>query len=276
MKLLWRVVEVTTSLSKIWKSPVVHSDVITLVPLTSLLELAVSEDTSLSLDVEHVGVEDDLSAVQTVRMAEVEAECQTQLVAAQQAAEQLLAEAYDQAKQIRLEAQQQGYSEGFVAGHAEGSAAAQAEFQQAIKHAQSVAQAIQLARIELLQSLSIPLTQVTMEAVRAVLQRELHLQSADIASIVDGLLQYVMESHLVEVRVHPEDFAAASAAQPKWKSAKFGEWEVVIVPDLGIAQGGCELRSQVGRVDARVQTRLETLEEHLRSVVESEVASIVS
>jgi flagellar assembly protein FliH len=76
----------------------------------------------------------------------------------------------------------------------------------------------------------------------------------------------------VEVRVHPDDFVRATEAHPRWKSAKFGEWEVVIVPDIGVSPGGCEVRSGHGRVDATLETKLELLESVLAEVMERSVS----
>lgn len=205
------------------------------------------------------------------RLAEAELHCQGLIETARVEATRILETAAEQAERLQAEAEQHGRADGYTAGYAEGLDACQETCGTLVAKAQDVVRLTAESRAGLLRSMVEPLTALTMEALRTLLRRELEESPADVAEMVENLLQYVLESSLVEVRVHPDDFSLATTAHPRWKSAKFGEWEVSIVPDLSVARGGCEIRSENGRIDATVETRLELLQEHLRQAVADEV-----
>jgi flagellar assembly protein FliH len=195
-------------------------------------------------------------------------EADSLLAAAKHSAEQVLAQAQREADQIReqarVEGREAGYQDGWQAGHSE----CEQSWRERIAQAQAVVEAAQREREHLLQSAQPTITAIAMEAVRVLLHRELALAPADIEQMVGGLLQYVLDGGRVEVRVHPDDFPRAADAHPVWQRAKLGDWEIAVVPDPAIAPGGCEVRSDVGRVDARMETKLELLEQVLRDVLE--------
>jgi type III secretion system HrpE/YscL family protein len=57
----------------------------------------------------------------------------------------------------------------------------------------------------------------------------------------------------LELRVHPDDLATLAAALPS----------VQITGDTSIARGGCVVRSELGTVDARIETQLAAIAAHL-------------
>lgn len=209
------------------------------------------------------------------RLAEANLQYEALLERARAEAAQMLASAEEQAQRLQTAAEQQGRSDGYTAGYAEGLNACQETCTTLVTKAQDVVRQTEEYRAGLLRSMVEPLTAITMEALSAMLRRELQESPANVAEMVEHLLQFVLDSSLVEVRVHPDDFSLATTAHPRWKSAKFGEWEVSIVPDLSVARGGCEIRSEYGRIDARVETRLELLQEHLQQAVTDEVTNRV-
>jgi flagellar assembly protein FliH len=214
-----------------------------------------------------------------VTMADVEqlwsmtrAQCEELLSQTKEQAEERLRAVEVEAQAVRADARQQGYDDGFQQGVREAEEACQQDCLARIDAAEKILQRAQAERHRLLKDMYLPLATIGTQAVKAIIHRELLTQPAQVEGIVSDLLQYVTESTKVEVRVHPEDFLAATDAHPTWQSAKFGEWEVIVVPDVKISVGGCEIRSETGRVDATVETRLELLQETLMSVMERGVA----
>jgi flagellar assembly protein FliH len=234
-------------------------------------EAAVIPVSSLELDQNRIeSPPEDLASAEE-RLHEVKVECERLLEEARQRCTSMLDAAKARAGEIEREAYDAGYKAGLQDGILRGEQQGRAEWETRIAEIADLMREANEARKTLIRSTSHVLVQVAMETVRQLLNRELNVEPFDIEGVVSELLQYVTDSMSVEVRVHPDDFVRATEAHPRWKSAKFGEWEVVIVPDTDISPGGCEIRSEHGRVDARLETKLELLERMLTEVMERSV-----
>jgi flagellar assembly protein FliH len=262
------VVEVTTSLSKVLKlrGGLDVVDDAKVIPVQAVVPFAVVLEPGLS-DHEPV-TSDDMNQ----RLNETRAQCEHLLSQAHAQAEQIAAEAYSRAQGVLEDAHQQGFQSGYAAGLARVQEDTAMACQTKIEEAAQVLHRADDNRRRLLKDMHSPLTSICLDAVKSLLHRELIVQQADVERMVCDLLQYVTESTKVEVRVHPNDYSAATDAHPTWQSAKFGEWEVIVVPDSKVSEGGCEVRSQSGRVDATVETKLELLQSTLMTVMERGVA----
>lgn len=204
-------------------------------------------------------------------LAAARTEAEQVVAAARAEAERVLAEAASQCEAIRAEALQKGWQEGYEAGFAAG----RAEAQSLIREAQAVLDGAARARRDLIRTASPVLVRIAMAGVRRLLGRELATAPADVEQLIGDLLEHVVDQRRIEVRVHPADFLMATEAYPRWRASKFGEWEIVIVPDAALAPGGCEIRSESGRVDARMETKLQLLETALRAVMDRSVTDHV-
>lgn len=259
----------TTSLSKIRKALAVSIDE------ERFTVPAVELPQANHLQTEYAGEQspdnDEVNRRVQERLQQAEVQYQERLREAQEQAQTILQAAQHEAEELRLQAIQQGREDGYTTGYQEGLEACQTTCDDLLRRAQGIVQEAQEQRGVLLRSMVEPLTQVAVEAVTVLLRRDLELAPANVEQLVNDLLQYVMESSSVEIRVHPDDYTTATAAHPKWMAAKFGEWDVAIVPDPGVQLGGCEIRSSYGRIDARVETRIELLQEHLQRIVDEEV-----
>jgi flagellar biosynthesis/type III secretory pathway protein FliH len=183
---------------------------------------------------------------------------------AQREADRVLAEARRESERLQIEAQAAGLAEGQAVGRAEYEVLSNQlheEHQQRMEEVTRLALQIQSAREQVVKSTVQPLPAICMEVLRDLLQRELELAPANIEAIVQELLQYVLESTRLEIRVNPVDYALAQAAHPVWRAAKYGEWELIVIPDGTISPGGCHLRSDVGTIDGTLETKLEVLQE---------------
>ncbi|WP_245628874.1 FliH/SctL family protein [Alicyclobacillus shizuokensis] len=187
---------------------------------------------------------------------------------AQRHAQRVLEDARRTEEQIHAQAREAGFAAGFQQGLEQGEAKAREAWLERIAQAQAIVAQAETQRVRLLQAARPLLVGIAMEAVRVLLRRELTLAPAQIEEIVQELLDYVLEGSHVEVRVHPDDFRQANEAQPRWRLGKPGDWDIAVVPDPDISPGGCEVRSEAGRLDARIETKLELLEQVLPQLLE--------
>lgn len=199
-------------------------------------------------------------------------ECKRMKEQAERDAMKLLEDARTQAIAIADEARSEGYNAGFENGRIEAQSEFAEKYNSIITAAEKLVCDIEDDRTRRLREISEVVVQLTMESIRTLLSRELELEEPNIEAVVSDLIQYVIESTRIEVRVHPADAKSAMTAHPKWVGMKFGDWEVVIVPDLHVGRGGCEIRSHLGRVDAKIDTELELLEEAIRKIINETMA----
>ncbi|GMA49039.1 hypothetical protein GCM10025857_03960 [Alicyclobacillus contaminans] len=224
---------------------------------------------------------DETTAVRSAELLQAAEEQAAAIVRqAEQAAAERLAAVEREAEEIREQARAVGHQAGFEAGYAEGRAAGEASLQARIDtewtRAQEVARAAIAARGQLILQMAAPLTELCMAAVERLLARELALQPADIAGLVDEMLQVVSDATMLEVRVHPDDYHLALAAEPTWQSGRYGQWTIGVVPDAGVEPGGCEVVWESGRADGRLSTKLDSLRAELTSFLERSVKEYVA
>lgn len=188
----------------------------------------------------------------------------------------MLSKAVEQVEDIKRQAFKEGHESGYADGLKQVQIDTAAQCASRIEDAENVLQRATMERRTLLLGTHKVLAEVAAEATQRVLRRELTVASADIERLVSELLIYVAESNRVEIRVNPDDYETATAAHPAWKHSRFGEWDIVVIPDYKISRGGCELRSDHGRVDSTLETKLELLQSAISEVMERSVTQYVS
>ncbi len=211
-------------------------------------------------------VEDNARSLEK-QILETQEECRRMVERATADAAQTRERAEIEATQLLEKSKQDGYRVGYKEGRIAVERDLLKKYEAVIARGEQIAVQVETERQERLQGMSEVLVAITMESIRMLLARELELKKPDVESMVGSLIQYVIDSTRVEVRVHPDDFPAAMESHAKWNGMKFGDWEVSIVPDLQIERGGCEIRSSIGRVDATLETKLQNLEVTIRNSI---------
>jgi flagellar assembly protein FliH len=94
------------------------------------------------------------------------------------------------------------------------------------------------------------------QLLRALLAEELALRPEQIAALVERELGSVRRAREIELRLHPDD---AQLLEPVERMRERLELlgSLRVVEDGGLARGGCVLITNLGEVDARLETRLE-------------------
>ncbi len=172
-------------------------------------------------------------------VVDAKTEAEQILEQARSEAAELVRDAKDQAEQIRARAEEEGAARGK-------EAAAAALLEAAAE------------REEVLGAADQELAGVVLEAARRVVRRELRMSPADVSSLVESLLEQVRSAKAVVVSVHPDDVARVrSILEARAGSAEGG---FSVQEDPTIEPGGCVMTSELGQLDARIETQLAALE----------------
>jgi flagellar assembly protein FliH len=170
-----------------------------------------------------------------------------------------LAAAHAEAEQIRATAQ----AEGFAAGRAEALAALEPALA-ALQQAAADVTAQQAAAAEELERRAV---QLGMALAAKVLAGALEAEPERVVDAVRGALRGVVERERITVLVNPEDLELVREAMDGVAAALGGIEHCVVEAERRVARGGCIVRTPVGDVDARVETKLERAREVVASAL---------
>ncbi len=161
----------------------------------------------------------------------------------------VLAEARAEAEMLREAAR----AEGFAAGRADAVAAlepALAALTQAVAdvHAQQAEAASQLERRAV---------ELGLALARKIVAGALQVEPERVLEAVTGALRGIVERERVIVLVNPDDLEIVREAMDNLKASLGGIEHCEVQAERRVGRGGCIVRTPVGDVDARVETKLE-------------------
>lgn len=159
---------------------------------------------------------------------------------ARREAERIVEHAKTHAAAIEEGARKAGYAAGVEAGRAE---LASALLEHSAAHERALAALIPETR------------EIALLAARHLLGHELTLQPERITETVEQLLTRVRRARRVRVRAHPEDCVALAASM--------GQRAIELQPDETLTRGGCIVQTEIGTLDASVETRIASLRKAL-------------
>ena len=154
---------------------------------------------------------------------------------------------------------QDAYNEGFATGEKDGFHAGQLK----AKQEADIALAAKLASMEQLmtqlfepisaqdQQLEEAMVSLLGQMVRQVIQRELVSDSSQIRQVLSEALKLLpMGTGNIRIHVNPQDFEIIKALRERHEES----WR--ILEDASLLPGGCRVESELSRIDATVETRL--------------------
>jgi flagellar assembly protein FliH len=154
---------------------------------------------------------------------------------------------------------QDAYNEGFATGEKDGFHAGQLK----AKQEADTALAAKLGGLEQLmtqlfepiaeqdQQLEVALISLLEQMVRQVIQRELVSDSSQIRQVLSGALKLLpMGAGNIRIHLNPQDFEMVKALRERHEES----WR--LLEDDSLLPGGCRVESELSRIDATVETRL--------------------
>jgi flagellar assembly protein FliH len=173
-------------------------------------------------------------------------------VAAQQA-RALVASAEAEAGRIREEARVNGYEHGFAAGHD----AARADLAPAASALAEALRELTELQSKAAERVELPAVELAMHVAEKVVAGTIAAQPERLLDVVRGALRTIVERERVVVLVHPDDLALMRDGIADLTGSLGGMEHVEVQEERRVARGGAILRTSVGEVDARLETKLE-------------------
>src|ERR1700741_2525208 len=163
---------------------------------------------------------------------------------AQDKAKQIIEEAEQGRNAIREQARQEGIAQGL------------AEWNRIVARASQKAD-------ELSKSWEETMLRLSIRVAEKIVGEQLRLPPESIVEIVREVLKSIRPGKHLTIQVNPADAQYARARIDRLKEALGTSSEIEIVAAANVAPGGCVIESELGIIDARLETQLKCLEDAL-------------
>ncbi len=185
-----------------------------------------------------------------------------QIVNARETAAKIVAEAEYFAENLRREAESQAENLR-VQAYQEGTDRALSEFELNLLEIREIREKVWRDAEQDLLRLSVRLAE-------KILGREIQNDAHAIASIVSTALQNARGLEKLTIRVNPQDLPVVEQELENFKTSGRRAF-LNFAADPRVASGGCLIESEVGTIDARLETQFRVLERALLAQSEGEV-----
>jgi len=163
---------------------------------------------------------------------------------AQDRARQIIAQAERESEEIREKAREEGKAQGL------------AEWNRILAQASKRAE-------ELTKSWEETMLRLSVRVAEKIVGEQLRLHPDTIVEIVREVLKNVRPGKRLAIQVHPSEAQRVRARVDRLRESLGASSEIEIVAAASVPAGGCVIDSELGIIDARLETQLKCLEEVL-------------
>jgi flagellar assembly protein FliH len=170
-------------------------------------------------------------------------------------------------------AQLKAREQGFELGREQGLAAAQAEIAERVEELDALVAELTSLRSNLFRSSVQDLGAAITHIAERVVGRELAVNSSGVERLVIDVLDHVQSTDEVVIRIAPEDERQMRNAAPSVLDHLGRDATFRIEVDPKQSPGGAVVQTQLGSIDASVETRFRAFEESIEAWVTEELGS---
>ncbi len=172
-----------------------------------------------------------------------------------QEANEIVAQAGDEAQRIVNEAQRKA-QEIFDSAREEGYQRGAAQWYGALAEAWT-------SRDGYLAGNETALLKLAVRIAEKLIGKELHIAPDAIAGIVSEALRSIRRAKSLAIQVHPADIAALEEGLSTMRTPAGAACEIEVIPNASLSRGDCIVETEIGVIDARLETQLKNMERAL-------------
>ena len=196
-------------------------------------------------------------------MQEAQAAANQMLMEYQQQAQQMMEQANPQiqaaAEQVQRQAQEIGFQQGYEQGIQQGGLAAQQQvYQQLVESRDIFIQAIKQRHL-MMASAETEMARLATKLAEKLVGQELAQNPEAIVGVVKLALSGIGDREQVSIRVNPVDYDKVIEHRSNFERMIEGLKKFDIVADASIDEGGPSIETNLGNIDARLNTRVNAL-----------------
>ncbi|MGE5545152.1 MAG: FliH/SctL family protein [Bacillota bacterium] len=192
-------------------------------------------------------------------------------------AKNIIADAREEAEEIRLKAEKEaallkeqaidhGYHEGWEKAREE----ARQQIEKARQESEDLVEQAKQERIGIIRSCESIIVRMSMDIAQKIVEKELTTNPDIIIELVKNILDYMNTAEFYKILVNPDDFVTLAAEFGKQSLFSSVNDRIQILADENVSRGGCVVETDLGLVDATLETRVSSLEESLMDVVRND------
>lgn len=268
MKSLLLAAEVTTSLSRLYKS----ADVVSARDMRQLewfnrYERKAPETVVIGPDEETVSLRDqilnDAELFAKQRLAETAEQIEAMYAEAQEQIERWWQERRDADLQHYEQVRQEGYQVGYDEGKAESLQEVTEQWTLALTEARAILDAAYSMKEQIIQEAEPFLVDLSAAIAEKIIGKQLILSPEWSIDLIRKSLERRREQGVITLCIAPQHLTFVQAAREELTMAIDSQAELQIVPDVSVKDHGCVIRSAFGSIDARIDTQLSEIKREL-------------
>jgi flagellar assembly protein FliH len=187
------------------------------------------------------------------------------LAEAAQKARRLVAAAEAEADRIRSEARDAGFAEGFAAGREE----VRVELAPSFDAAAATLAEVRRLEADYADRVEAQAVDLAMHVAERVVAGAVAVEPSRLLDVVRGALRTIVERERVTILVHPEDLPLLRDSVSELTGSLGGMEHLEVQEERRVGRGGAIIRTSLGEVDARIETKLS----RAREAIEKELSS---
>jgi len=188
----------------------------------------------------------------------------------QEEGERRLQEAQERWEAERNQIHQQRYEEGYQAG----LDAREAEAREAVERLDTLHQAFEGERAQLLREAEGLVVDLAVALARRVTGIQVEMDQKVLLRVIRSALEHLSEHSNLEIKVHAEDLQVARRFARRWVEKVSQEAIIRVSPSDHVTRGGCMIEGLEENVDARLEEQLDSLQQALHVALNGEAEEV--
>jgi flagellar assembly protein FliH len=141
-----------------------------------------------------------------------------------------------------------------------------------LEQSQQIIEQARQIKLNTLKSIEIDIVRLVLAIARKTIAGELNTNPDVVVNVAREAINYLDNPQNVTVYVNTQDMEKVLKAIESREITEVGEKQInfEVLPDDRMSQGSCLIESDIGRVDARVETRLTSVERAIQEVTADE------
>lgn len=119
------------------------------------------------------------------------------------------------------------------------------------------------AKSQMLDDVQADVVTLAMEVARKIIREELELRPEVVVELCSDLMKQVVLAKSLTLKVHPDDLEMVRGHEALLATGLDKDVSFRLAPDTSIERGGCVIESDMGKIDARIETQLAAIERAL-------------
>jgi flagellar assembly protein FliH len=196
-----------------------------------------------------------------IEMEQLKADSENEIERGKFEAEKMIKEAELKVSEIEHEAYKKGYDAGREEGYKEG----QAEVMRLIDRLGTIVATAVDIRDDIIKASEKQMTEIILMIARKVIKDEIVERREVVVNNIKEAIKRVKDRDRIDIRVNFADLDMTTAHKDELIKMMESLKKINIYEDSRVERGGCIIETDVGAIDARISTQLDSIEEAVRN-----------